>query len=112
MMERALIHDKIHYWLLMLIGFCIPLTKELLSWLVVGLVANWIVSGRPRHLLSLGKKKGYVLLFSAYYLMHLVGMMYSENTQFGMSYNHISNASLGDKNPGANSYMINFLKQF
>ena len=36
----------------------------------------------------------------------------SESTQFGMSYNHISNASLGDKNPGANSYMINFLKQF
>ena len=36
----------------------------------------------------------------------------SESTQFGMSYNHISNASLGDKNPGANSYMFNFLKQF
>ena len=30
----------------------------------------------------------------------------------GMSYNHISNASLGTKNPGANSYMFNFLKQF
>ena len=36
----------------------------------------------------------------------------SDSTEFGMSYNHISNASLGDKNPGANSYMINFLKQF
>ncbi len=36
----------------------------------------------------------------------------SENTKFGMSYNHISNASLGDKNPGANSYMFNFLKTF
>ena len=36
----------------------------------------------------------------------------SDTTEFGMSYNHISNASLGDKNPGANSYMINFLKQF
>ena len=36
----------------------------------------------------------------------------SESSQFGMSYNHISNASLGDKNPGANSYMINFLKRF
>tara|TARA_X000001036_G_scaffold431058_1_gene464720 strand:+ start:283 stop:810 length:528 start_codon:yes stop_codon:yes gene_type:complete len=35
-----------------------------------------------------------------------------ENTEFGVSYNHISNASLGDKNPGANSYMFNFLKQF
>jgi len=29
-----------------------------------------------------------------------------------MSYNHISNASLGSKNPGANSYMVNYLKKF
>jgi len=36
----------------------------------------------------------------------------SESSQLGMSYNHISNASLGEKNPGANSYMFNFLKQF
>ena len=36
----------------------------------------------------------------------------SESTNLGMSYNHISNASLGDKNPGANSYMFNFLKRF
>ena len=36
----------------------------------------------------------------------------SDSTEFGMSYNHISNASLGDKNPGANSYMINFLQKF
>ena len=35
-----------------------------------------------------------------------------ENSQFGMSYNHISNASLGDKNPGANSYMFNYLQKF
>ena len=36
----------------------------------------------------------------------------SPSTEFGFSYNHISNASLGDKNPGANSYMFNFLKSF
>jgi lipid A 3-O-deacylase len=36
----------------------------------------------------------------------------SESTSLGMSYNHISNASLGDKNPGANSYMFNLLKNF
>ena len=34
------------------------------------------------------------------------------NSEFGFSYNHISNASLGKKNPGANSYMFNFLKKF
>ena len=36
----------------------------------------------------------------------------SESTNLGMSYNHISNASLGKKNPGANSYMFNLLKNF
>ena len=34
------------------------------------------------------------------------------NSELGFSYNHISNASLGEKNPGANSYMFNFVKQF
>ena len=35
-----------------------------------------------------------------------------KSSQLGFSYNHLSNASLGDKNPGANSYMFNFLKKF
>ena len=35
-----------------------------------------------------------------------------KNSHLGFSYNHISNASLGDKNPGANSYMFNFFKNF
>jgi len=35
-----------------------------------------------------------------------------KDSNLGMSYNHISNASLGDKNPGANSYMFNFLTKF
>ena len=56
-----------------------------------------------------GKDLGHALEFKSEIQMSL---NLSDNTQFGMSYNHISNASLGDKNPGANSYMINFLKQF
>ena len=36
----------------------------------------------------------------------------SESTEFGFSYNHISNANLAKDNPGANSYMFNFFKSF
>jgi len=36
----------------------------------------------------------------------------SQSSKLGLSYNHVSNASLGDKNPGANSYMFNFFKKF
>ena len=34
------------------------------------------------------------------------------DSEFGLSCNHLSNASLGNKNPGANSYTFNFLKKF
>ena len=36
----------------------------------------------------------------------------SADTKFGFSYNHVSNTSLGSKNPGANSYIFNFFKKF
>ena len=56
-----------------------------------------------------GKDLGYPLEFKSEIQMTF---NLSDSTHLGMSYNHISNASLGTKNPGANSYMINFLKQF
>ena len=56
-----------------------------------------------------GKDLGHILEFKSEVQLSLD---LSENSQFGFSYNHISNASLGDKNPGANSYMFNFLKNF
>ena len=56
-----------------------------------------------------GKDLGHILEFKSelQFSLDLAG-----NSQLGFSYNHISNASLGDKNPGANSYMFNFLKKF
>jgi len=41
-----------------------------------------------------------------------LSMDLTKKSQFGLSYNHISNANLGEKNPGANSYMFNFFKNF
>jgi len=56
-----------------------------------------------------GKDLGHVVEFKSEVQLSL---NLFENSQFGMSYNHISNASLGKKNPGANSYMFNFLQKF
>ena len=56
-----------------------------------------------------GKDLGHVLEFKSE-----VQFSYpiSDKSSLGISYNHVSNASLGDKNPGANSYMFNFLQKF
>ena len=56
-----------------------------------------------------GKDLGHVVEFKSEVQLSL---NLFENSQFGMSYNHIPNASLGEKNPGANSYMFNFLQKF
>ena len=56
-----------------------------------------------------GKDLGYPLEFKSEIQ---ISLDLNDNTNLGMSYNHISNASLGTKNPGANSYMLNFLKKF
>ena len=56
-----------------------------------------------------GKDLGHVVEFKSELQFSLD---LSGNSQLGFSYNHLSNASLGDKNPGANSYMFNFLKNF
>jgi len=56
-----------------------------------------------------GKDLGHVLEFKSEVQ---ISYSTSENSSIGVSYNHVSNASLGDKNPGANSYMFNFIKNF
>ena len=52
-----------------------------------------------------GKDLGHMLEFKSEVQLSLD---LSKNTELGFSYNHLSNASLGDKNPGANSCMFNF----
>ena len=56
-----------------------------------------------------GKDLGHIVEFKTevQFSLNLPG-----DSEFGLSYNHLSNASLGKKNPGANSYTFNFLKKF
>ena len=56
-----------------------------------------------------GKDLGHIIEFKSELQ---ISLDLSSDSQLGFSYNHLSNASLGKKNPGANSYMFNFFKTF
>ena len=56
-----------------------------------------------------GKDLGHILEFKSEVQ---ISLDIFKNSELGFSFNHISNASLGDKNHGANSYMFNFFKSF
>ena len=106
-----------------LLGDASPITGGFITensavYVYTGVEWNYIISDKLKFTPSFapgiyhegdGKDLGHALEFKTE-----VQLSYSisENTNFGMSYNHISNASLGNKNPGANSYMFNILKNF
>ena len=94
------------------------ITENSAAYIYTGVEWNYAVSDKLKFTPSFtpglyhegdGKDLGHALEFKTE-----VQLSYSisENTNFGISYNHVSNASLGDKNPGANSYMFNLLKNF
>ncbi len=56
-----------------------------------------------------GKDLGHILEFKSELQMSLD---LPKNSEFGFSYNHISNADISENNPGADSYMFNFSKNF
>ena len=56
-----------------------------------------------------GKDLGHILEFKSEVQLSLD---LSKSSELVFSFNHLSNASLGDKNPGANSYMFNYIKNF
>ena len=56
-----------------------------------------------------GKDLGHLIEFKSELQ---ISLDLSKSSELGFSYNHLSNASLGDKNPGANSYMFNYIKKF
>ena len=56
-----------------------------------------------------GKDLGHVIEFKTEIQ---ISYNISTNSEVAFSYNHISNADLGENNPGANSYMFNYIKKF
>tara|TARA_X000000368_G_C22934706_1_gene669353 strand:+ start:411 stop:923 length:513 start_codon:yes stop_codon:yes gene_type:complete len=56
-----------------------------------------------------GKDLGHLIEFKSELQ---ISLDLTKTSELGFSYNHLSNASLGEKNPGANSYMFNFFKSF
>ena len=56
-----------------------------------------------------GKKLGHIIEFKSELQ---ISLDFNGDSQFGISYSHLSNAGLGSRNPGANSYMFNFFKTF
>ena len=81
-MNRPDIHNKLHYVLGLLIAFTMPFAK--FTPLFIGLLfVNWLVEGRFRQKLKNIASSKLALTFIAFYILHLIGLMYTTNTDAG-----------------------------
>ena len=76
--------EKIHHFLSLLLAFCIPLERRIAPILIALLVLNWIIQWNWKEKISNLKAHSLALLPGALYILYCVGMLYSENTAFGL----------------------------
>ena len=76
-------HEAIHQSLLMLFCFLLPLHPRVSVLVIIFLVINWLLSGRVYF-----NFKSFLspvpILFLSFYVMHLIGLMYTSNWTEGM----------------------------
>jgi len=75
---------KIGNALLMLIAFVLPLNKKVIPLLIILFVISWILSGNLKERTKNITRPKFLLLFISFYLLHVIGMLYTSNTGFGM----------------------------
>jgi len=77
------IHSKIHFYLAIVVAFTLPLGQ--LTALFIGLMLlNWLVEGDFKNKFESVRKSRFSWLFISFYLLHLLGMLYTHNTDAGL----------------------------
>jgi len=80
--DRLVIHNKLHYFLALLTAFLLP-TARLVPIVISLMFLNWLVEGDLINKLKRVFTNKWAMLFISVYLVHLIGMFYTENNPNG-----------------------------
>lgn len=82
MLDRSF-HYKAHYYLAIIIALCLPLVR-LTPVFIVLLLLNWLIEGDFKNKFQIVFKNKLALLFIAFFLIHVIGLAYTENMDAGL----------------------------
>jgi O-antigen ligase len=83
MSDRKQFHINAHYYLALMIAFCLPLARFTPVFIVLMLL-NWLVEGGLKNKFKTIYKSKTALLFIAFFLIHLIGLLYTQNIDSGL----------------------------
>lgn len=78
-MNRAEIHHRVFVYSLLALAIALPLLPRFSNVFVFILAANWIAEGGHREKFRLLKQNPVIALFIVFYLMYVIGVLYSTN---------------------------------
>lgn len=82
-MNRLEIHNKVHYVLALFIAFTLPFGK-LIPIGIILLLLNWLIEGDFKIKVQSIYKNKLALIFISLYLLHVVGLLFTTNTNAGL----------------------------
>jgi len=83
-MKRKEIHLKLSFFLSCLIAFFLPVYNYFVPTLIVISVINWFFEGNFADKLKRLKSNFFVKLFTLFYLLYIVGLLWTENINVGL----------------------------
>ena len=78
------IHHTVYYWSLVLLAISLPLSKFIMSVAQIILLGNWILEGDFYNKFKLLIKRKSLLFVISIYVIHMIGLLYSEDYNFGL----------------------------
>ena len=76
-------HIKAHYYCAILIAFCLPIAR-LTPIFIALMLLNWLTEGDFKNKFHAIIKNEFALLFISFYVMHLIGLIYTQNMSSGL----------------------------
>jgi len=82
-MNRIQFHAKVHHYLAILIAFSLPFAR-LTPVFISLLFLNWLIEGDFKNKFQSIFKNKLAILFTSFYLLHLIGLIYTQNIYSGL----------------------------
>ncbi|MCK4662700.1 MAG: O-antigen ligase family protein [Bacteroidales bacterium] len=81
---KKILIEKINYYIVLLLAFWLPLYKPAIPYIIAALLVSWILEGGFKQKFSNVKWNKNLIIFILFYLIHLIGLLYSKNFNSGL----------------------------
>ena len=84
MLSNYLNHQKLYFWGLIIIAIGMPSSNVLMSIGSLWVSANWILEGKYKEKINSWWKNKAAVIFSVLFLIHVLGLLYTEDFDYGL----------------------------